>query len=189
MMGITIIAGILVSVVGKYVPFMLLGSLMLTIGCGFCTTLTSTTDRAHWVGYVFLAGAGVGMGLNQPETAAQTVFDIADVPTSTAIILSCQILGGAIFLSVGNSVLDNRFLHILAATAPHLDALQILDAGVTGFLRQDQLGLDSATQVLVAQAFNTAATETFRVAAVLGGLSFLAALGMEWKSVKEETGV
>lgn len=114
--------------------------------------------------------------------AAQTVFGIEDVSQSTAVIMSCQILGGAIFLSVGNSVLGNRFVGILAEVAPSLNGHELLEAGITAF-RQGH-GIDS--EALIIAAYSEALTVVFRVAMVLGVISFLAALGMEWRSVKQE---
>ncbi|KAE9366550.1 MFS general substrate transporter [Stipitochalara longipes BDJ] len=178
----SIIAGVLVSTFGSYVPFMLGGSVLLTIGCGLCTTLTPTSGHAHWIGFVVIAGAGIGFGQNQPEMAAQTVFGIEDVSISTAVMMSCQILGGAIFLSVGNSIIGNRFVEILAEIAPSLNGQELLHAGITAF-RQ---GHDLASEMLIITAYSRAVTEVFRVAMVLGAVSFVAALGMEWRSVKPE---
>lgn len=114
--------------------------------------------------------------------AAQTVFGIEDVSQSTAVIMSCQILGGAIFLSVGNNVLGNRFVTILAEVAPSLNGHELLEAGITAF-RQ---GHDLNSEALIIAAYSEALTDTFRVAMVLGIMSLVAALGMEWRSVKPE---
>lgn len=178
----SIIAGVLVSTIGLYVPFMLGGSVLLAIGCGLCTTFVPETSHAHWIGFVVILGLGIGLGQNQPELAAQTVFEIEDVSASTAVIMSSQILGGTIFLAVGNNIVDNGFVKSLADMAPWLDGRELLQLGVTAF-RQGQ---SHESEALIIEAYSRAVTDTFRLTWILGVVSFVAALGMEWKTVRPE---
>ncbi|KAJ5564919.1 hypothetical protein N7513_001161 [Penicillium frequentans] len=92
-----IIAGTGTTVVGYYVPFMILGSTILSIGTGLLSTSTVSTPLGRWVGYQVIAGAGLALGFDAPQLAAQTVFDTAehDMTIALTIITSLMNLGGA----------------------------------------------------------------------------------------------
>ncbi|KZO90450.1 major facilitator superfamily transporter [Calocera viscosa TUFC12733] len=70
----SIVAGIGVTKIGYYVPFMILSSILLSVGIGLLTTFKVDTGRSVWIGYQILAGCGVGFGMQQPVIAAQTVL-------------------------------------------------------------------------------------------------------------------
>lgn len=175
-------AGTLVSILGQYVPFMLLGSVIMAIGSGLLTTLVPGSGRAKWIGYEIMAGVGVGLGLDQPQIAAQAVCSLDDVPIATSIVASAQIFGSALFLSVGNTILDRRLIGALLDRAPSVDTQTILDAGDTGF--RSIVAKDVLPQVV--DAYSVAVSSTWYLSAALAAVSFVVALGMEWKSVKEE---
>ena len=94
----SIITGGLVTVLGYYAPFMILSSVLSSIGAGLLTTLGVHTGHAKWIGYQAIFGIGVGCGLQQTFIAAQTVLPLEDVPTGTAIVVFLQTLGGALFV-------------------------------------------------------------------------------------------
>ncbi|KAL8860214.1 MAG: hypothetical protein Q9198_010590, partial [Flavoplaca austrocitrina] len=73
-------AGGLITYTGYYTPFMIISSILVSLGAGFITTfnpdthLTTLTIPKHsaWIGYQALFGLGSGLGMNQPLMAAQT---------------------------------------------------------------------------------------------------------------------
>lgn len=102
-LGVTIfsiVSGIGVTVLGYYTPFMLVGAAISAVGAGLLTTFEVETGSGMWIGYQALCGAGIGLVLQQPMIAAQTVLKLEDVPTGTSVIIFFQTLGGALFISV-----------------------------------------------------------------------------------------
>lgn len=101
---ISIVAGATVSIVGYYTPLMYVSTVIMAIGAGLLTTFKVDTGHAKWIGYQTLFGIGVGLGMQQPLMAAQTVLSIEDVPIGTSAMIFGQSLGGALMISVGQSV-------------------------------------------------------------------------------------
>ena len=59
----SVIAGGLVTKVGYYTPFMVVGSGLLAIGTGLLSILRVGTSVPEWIGFQVIAGAGTGMFL------------------------------------------------------------------------------------------------------------------------------
>lgn len=57
----TVIAGGMISWLGYYNPFLLLGTMLVTIGSGLFTTIEIDTSSVRWIGYQVIFGLGGGM--------------------------------------------------------------------------------------------------------------------------------
>lgn len=92
-----------------------------------------------------------------------------------------QILGGAIFVSVGQNVLNNQLLQRLAGIPGFTPAL-ISSGGATSLI--DSFSGENREKVLL--AYNESLRTVFRVGLVLAALSVIGAAAMEWRSVKKD---
>ncbi|KZP00733.1 MFS aflatoxin efflux pump [Calocera viscosa TUFC12733] len=178
---ITIVAGIGVRIIGYYVPFMILSSILLSIGSGLLTTFKVNTSSSAWIGYQVLAGCGIGFGIAAPIIAVQAVLPENLTAMGTSLIMFSMTLGGAIFISAGQSVFTTALVRNLSSTVPNISAQMIVSSGATEL--HNLVPQQYLAAVLV--AYNDAITEAFKVALVLACLSAPAALFMEWKSVKK----
>lgn len=176
----SVVAGILVTMVGYYTPMMIVGSVFTAIGFGLLTLLTPGTSSAKWIGYQIIAGAGVGLGMQQPLMAVQTVLDIKDVPTGTSIIVFLQTLGGALFVSIAQNVFSNKLVQYVGEYVPGLDPNVVLATGATSI--QSTIPKDMLPGVTL--AYNDALTSTFVVFTAMASVSILGSVFVEWKSVK-----
>ncbi|KAK2879500.1 MFS sugar transporter, partial [Arthroderma sp. PD_2] len=133
-----------------------------------------------WIGFQIIFGAGVGTGLQLSIIAAQTVLALEDVAVGTVIMMFCQTLGGALFVSVAQNVFTNLLVTGIRDAAPGLDASLVLRVGAT------QLKTMIAPEFLdgVQIASLSALANTWYVSAALAALSIVGAAGMEWRSVK-----
>lgn len=61
-----ILSGIGVTVTGYYAPFMIFGSIFGAIGVGLLSTLTPESNHSMWIGYQYIAGIRIGLGMQQP---------------------------------------------------------------------------------------------------------------------------
>ncbi|PBP24659.1 DHA14-like major facilitator [Diplocarpon rosae] len=177
---LSILSGILVTVIGYYAPFMILSSVFFAIGAGLLSTLTPESDHSKWIGYQCIAGLGIGLGMQQSLIAVQTVLDISLVPIGTSIVIFLQTLGGALFVSIGLNVFTNKLVESLGKYAPDVDPLIVLSIGATSL--QKDLPADQLPGVKL--AYNAALTQAFLVAAVMAALTVIGAAAVEWKSVK-----
>ncbi|KAJ7043819.1 DHA14-like major facilitator [Mycena alexandri] len=176
----SLIAGGVISAVGYYTQFMILGSIFMGVGAGLISTFNTSTKHTHWIGFQIIYGLGVGFGMQQPIMAAQTVLNLQDVPTGTSLIMFAQTLGGALFVSVGQNIFTNKLVSGLVSEVPGVDPAIVLNAGATS-LRN---AVDAQYIPAVISVYNTALVNAFYVSIAMGCLSIVGALGMEWKSVK-----
>jgi len=176
----SIISGILISKIGYYTPFMIVSSVMMAIGVGLISTWKVNTGHSEWIGYQAIFGFGVGLAMQQSLIAAQTVLHIDDVPIGTSVVMFCQTLGGALFISVAQNIFTNRLLSGLAQVVPDLNPGIVLATGATSL--KDAIDPKFLGGVLF--VYNRALTNTFYISVAMASLSIIGALGMEWKSVK-----
>ncbi|KAI2606609.1 putative MFS multidrug transporter [Hypoxylon sp. NC1633] len=175
-----IIAGIVVARVGYYAPFLIASSVFMAVGSGMLSTFTPTTGQPAWIGYQVLFGFGVGLGMQQPGMAAQTVLAKKDVPTGVALMFFFRNLGGAVFVSVGQNVFENALIDGLRQI-PGLDADAILHVGATGL--RDVVDSRYLQGVLV--AYNNAVVKVFYCGVAVSCATIVGAVAMEWRSVKK----
>lgn len=172
-------AGIFVSKNGYFTAPAIVGMCIATLGCGLLSTLTTTTSTAKWVGYEIPASAGFGMAIQQGFTAVQIVLPLDEVAIGTAAVVAFQSLGGAIFVSVGNTILQNA---LYTANIPGINISTALDAGAASLT--DNLTPEQASALI--SAYNGALQKVFTAAISMAGLAVFAAACMEWRNVKDQ---
>ncbi|EMD91142.1 hypothetical protein COCHEDRAFT_1156477 [Bipolaris maydis C5] len=177
---ISMLAGGAVTAIGYYTPFMLLSSVLMSIGAGLLSTMEVDSGSPEWIGYQFIFGAGVGFGMQQILVAVQTALPAEDVPIGTATMMFFQTLGGALFISVGQNVFTNQLIKNLASIVPDLDAGIVLRTGATEL--KHAIDPDFLSGVL--SAYNQTLTQTFYVSVACGAVSIFGAAFVEWKSMK-----
>ncbi|KAK5946085.1 hypothetical protein PMZ80_000224 [Knufia obscura] len=177
----SISAGILTRKLGYFTPWMYLSSILTPVGAGLISTFTPHTAHSAWIGYQALSGLGFGFGAQQPSVAAQTILARKDVSTGAALMMFCQTLGGAVFISVGNNIFESQLARDLTRI-PGVNVGSIASTGATDLRKM--ISLDLLPQVLV--AYNDALRATFYLITALACLTVLGSAAMEWKSVKKE---
>ncbi|KAK6501009.1 hypothetical protein TWF506_003765 [Arthrobotrys conoides] len=178
----TMISGVVVRATGYYTPFMIAASVIMSVGSGLLTTITPSAGAGKWIGFQILYGLGLGFGMQQPAIAAQAVLERKDVPIGTSMTMFAQILGGAVFIAVGQSNFVNKLVKgLIQINAEGIDASKIIHTGAT------HLKEVVAPQYLpeVWDAYNTAIVNVFYVAVALCCASLIGALGMEWVSTRK----
>ena len=176
----SLVVGFVTTIIGYYMPFIYVSSIMMPIGAGMLTTFTLNTPTREWIGYQIILGVGVGCGFQQAIIAAQAVLPLADIPSGTTAVLFFQLLGGALMVSAGQNVFTSRLASGLASI-PGVDAQLVIANGATNLRR---LIPDPANYSTALEIYNSGLTRAFRVSLVVACLAVVGAVGMEWKSVK-----
>ena len=177
----SIITGGLVTVIGYYTPFMLASSVVMSIASGLLTTFMPGTGHPEWIGYQALAGLGVGLGMQLPLIAVQTVLPLDLVPTGTAVIVFAQTLGGAVCVAIAQTIFQNKLIAKTAEYAPRIDPSVILAMGATNI--HTEIPAEDLQGVIL--AYDKALTQVFIVAVATAALSIIGSAAMEWRSVKK----
>ncbi|KAL0580750.1 MFS sugar transporter [Marasmius crinis-equi] len=177
----SLISGAMISATGYYTPWMILSTILASIGSGLISTFKPDTSSAKWIGFQVIYGLGIGVGMQQPLMAAQTVLPLEDVPSGTAIIVFAQTVGGAIFISIAQNVFTNKLVTEVVKNAPGLNPAVVLGAGATMIktvIPQEFLGG-------VIEAYNQALVNAYYVAIAMACLTVVGSVFVEWRSVKE----
>lgn len=176
----SIMAGALVQRLGYYVPFMIASSIIMSIGAGVITTFTPSTNHPKWIGYQIIFGFGLGLGMQQANLAAQAVLSRRDASTGIALIMFCQQLGGALFVSIGQNVFSNELIKGLRPISG-INPATVVKTGATEIRNVVDVRFFSQVRA----AYNGALTKTFTASLVMAALSIIGALCMEWKNIKK----
>ncbi|KAF7333853.1 Major facilitator superfamily transporter [Mycena venus] len=176
----SLIAGVAVTAIGYYTPFMILSSILTAVGVGLISTFSIGTTHTHWIGYQIIYGLGVGFGLQQPFIAVQTVLTLQDIPTGVTLLVFMKTLGGALSVSLAQTILSNNLKSGLSSKLPGVNPAIILGAGAINL--QGSVGAQDLATVI--SVYNDALVAAYRVSVVLACLSLLGALAMDWRSVR-----
>ena len=182
-LGITVasmVAGFGTKKIGYYTQFMYLSTVLSSIGAGLICTFTTNTAHPAWIGYQFLWGFGLGLGMQQPSVAAQTVLPKKDVSIGATLPYFTQTLGGSIFVSVANNVFDNKLAEGLRSI-PGVNSNVVTNVGATDL--RSVIPKQYLHSVLV--VYNNALRNAFYVSAALAAATIIGSLAMEWKSLKK----
>lgn len=127
----SLLAGVFVSKTGMFAQPSILGCAVATVGSGFLYTLKPTSPASRWIGFEILISIGLGTAIQQGFNAVQTCLPVATVPIGTAAVVAAQSLGGAIFVSVGNTILASHLLN--GNSVPGVDVRAVIQLGATRF--------------------------------------------------------
>lgn len=163
-----IIAGIVISSTGEFQLVSLIGSTLITVGCGLVFTLAIGSGSGEWVGYQILVGIGLGLCMQNAVIVAQAIVEPADLSTASAMALFFQLLGGAIWLAVGQALFTNKLISDLRAR-PSINAAQVVAAGATE-LRTLLSGEDLDYAI---ESYMAGLKDAYAVGIALGGATFV----------------
>jgi len=110
----------------------------------------------------------------------QTVLPKDKIPIGIALLGFIQFFGSTIFVTVCQSLLQNKLINGLSGRIPNFDPASITEQGATSI----RTLVAPEYLPLVLQVYNDAMKSIWYVGVGMGGLTLLASLGFEWKSVK-----
>lgn len=176
----SIVVGGIITWSGYYVPFLWIGSAIFVAGCGVLTLLKVDDGPAKWIGYQLLAGVGAGACIQIPFISVQCVLNAKDMPTGNAITIFSNTLGGALSISIAQSIFSNTLVERLQAQLPGDLPSQIIMAGAT---HVQQITPPQYLDIVL-EAYNSAIVRAFILSVAVAGLAFLVSLTFEWKNMK-----
>ncbi|OCK75415.1 MFS general substrate transporter [Lepidopterella palustris CBS 459.81] len=175
-------SGVLTTRTGYYLPWIWVSSVLMPIGAGLLTLLRVDSSTGHWVGYQILFAIGSGFGLQQPFVTAQAVLPLDEISTGIAVMLFAQLGGGAIFVSVAQTVFTSELVKRVGKLGlAGLDPKELTSLGATQF--RSVVPTDKLDAVLL--AYNASLVQAYRVGLIMACLSVIGPLGMKWVNVKK----
>ena len=192
----TVISGGLITAFGVYVPWLFAGSVLATIGAGLIYTIDIGTSSSKWIGYQALSGIGIGFAFQVPMIANQAFVKMSEISSVTAITLCklsspsltslClpypvfQTIGGAFFVSAGQTAFANRLLSRIPITAPGVKPGLVVATGATQL--RDVFAAEDIDGILI--AYMDGLKLTFALCIAFAGVTLPIALFAKWQNIK-----
>ncbi|EJU00926.1 gliotoxin efflux pump [Dacryopinax primogenitus] len=173
-----LLTGTLTRIWAQYVPLLIVGAAVATVGAGLLWSQDIGTGAGEWIGYQILVGVGVGISIQIPVVAAQSRVPVSDLAPVTAMVIFFSTLGSAMFISAGQAVFSNTLISSLAQTAPSADPLLVIGTGATSL--QQVFAPDVLPGIL--RAYMDGLKAAFVVAIAVLGLATVSGVFVEWKT-------
>ncbi|KAF2119283.1 DNA repair protein RAD50 [Lophiotrema nucula] len=176
----TIIAGAFMSSVGLFAPLMILGAIISTIAAGLIYMLDPSSGAGEWAGYQVVAGIGNGLCFQVPIMAGQALAKDEDVPTTTALLMWFQTIGGSLGLSAAQAAFSNELLNSLRRHAPNTSPSQVLLVGATEIRKA--FGPDEIPGII--NAYMDGLRVAFIFVIALFGCATVISIATPWTNIK-----
>ncbi|KAK0716265.1 major facilitator superfamily-domain-containing protein [Lasiosphaeris hirsuta] len=177
----SVVSGLLVTKLGYYIPWVLGSAALSAIACGLLSTLSISTSTGEWVGYQLILGAR-GAAMQMPLLAVQAVLPQSQISVGMALIVFANTFGGAIFLTVAQTIFTNSLRKHVEEYAPTIDLQQLLDAGASGIR-----GLVSEADLPgVLRAYSESVDQVFYLLTAASICAFIAGWGMGWYDLRKK---
>ena len=187
MLGIvttSIVSGKLISKLGHYKRYPIMGTAIMTVGILLMTRLHIDTPYWQISIYAVLVGAGLGLSMQTIVIALQNAVDFKDMGVATSSNTFFRSLGSVFGTAIFGSILTNRVGHYLQANFAELAKTD--PQSLSGFDMSKLNGISNSTAVLktlppvikntALEAFVSSFHIVFYAAAPITALGFLLAL-------------
>ncbi|KAG9768415.1 MFS transporter, partial [Aureobasidium melanogenum] len=175
MVLMSFVSGGMITRFGQYLPFFYLSSVLTSVGAGLISTFWVDTGHSKWIGYQVIFGSGLGLGVQLPITVVQLSCSREDIAAATSLMVFCQILGGAIFISVAQTAITQSLRHGLQQALPDIASTLLKNLTATQLVSQ----VPPAQAPVVRRVFNEAMRSEWHIAAGMAAGTIIAALGIK----------
>lgn len=164
-------------------PYMVLGELICLGGLVMLTQLRPESSTVYWAGALVVTGLGSGMAMQMPYSAISVVLTDDDIPVGTAIAVFLNQLGGALAVSVGQTITLTTLVALVPRRLTSLSLQLVKDAGASG-LSSLHLSIEDLT--ILRDIWNTAIVRTMILCTAFVAACLPFTVGMEWLNTKRE---
>ncbi|KAF1974842.1 putative MFS transporter [Bimuria novae-zelandiae CBS 107.79] len=176
-----IVGGILISALGQFAIYMVVGSALATVAAGLIYTLEVDSSSGEWIGYQVFIGLTVGLGFQVPVMASQALAKEEDIPTTTALIMFFQTMGGALGVSAAQTAFSNKLIASLVKKVPEVNPVQVLAVGATDIRKVFPPELLPG----IVESYMDGLKVTFIFIIALWGVATIVSVAMPWINIKE----
>lgn len=180
----TICAGFHMTAYGYYVPFMWTGSIFYVAGSVVYYLLQVDSNPGMWVGCQILAGIGFGISVQVTFLAVQVVTPSEDMPTACSWEVFFKSLGGAVGISVAQTIFSDVLFSRLQQI-PGLNAAAVVDAGAADVSVTKGV-VPAALVDKVKIAYSDAISRAFIVPIAVTALAVVLTWGLERRRIPME---
>ncbi len=168
------VAGRLISGHGHFKKYLVSGSVLLALGFALLATMDHRSSLVFIGGALFIAGAGLGMTMQNLVLAVQNTVAIRDIGASTSTVTFFRSLGGTVGVGVLGAMVANQLTAHIAAGLAHLGIT--LPAGGGSSSTLDLNAMPTPVAQVVRTAYGDVTGHVFLVASVLSVVGLIAVL-------------
>ncbi|PWN21642.1 MFS general substrate transporter [Microstroma glucosiphilum] len=179
----SVLFGIVVRRSGHYVPSLIVTAILAPVGAGLISTFGLNTGHSEWIGYQVIYGFGIGHGMMGANMGVQSTFSDADLPVAMANVFFFQLMGAAIWLSVGENLFTTKLIDAVQGI-PGVDPNTISSIGATDI--RSVFGDDPTALQGVIVAYNTALKSVWYLVTGLSASLVLPLVFFKWVNVNKE---
>jgi len=176
MMTASISSGRIITKYGRYKPFPIFGTLMITLGMWLFSHVTLTTSLLALSSWMFIIGLGLGSFMQVAVLAVQNSVDRTHLGTATSATTFFRTIGSSLGGAIFGTILISRLTHHLTQTLPATAAQHISTTSIitNGTAQISSLPLKVQNDIL--QAFVSAFHDMFLIGIPFAVAAFVVAL-------------
>jgi len=166
----SIVSGQIITRTGRYKPFPIAGTAVMTFGLYLLSTMSPSSSRLSISLFMFVLGLGLGMVMQVLILAVQNAVDYADLGVATSGATLFRSIGGSLGTAVLGAIFSNRLMSELRS---------VFGAGAAGHANtgstvnpQEIAKLPSALRDGYLHAFTNALSTVFLVASAFAIVAF-----------------
>jgi hypothetical protein len=110
LMGMSLVAGLLISKTGKYKLLLIVSPIVLLVGMWLATSLSLSTPRVELWGWLALIGIGLGPSMSAYTLVVQGTIHPSDMGVGTSTITFMRQVGGTVGLAITGTLFANNFI-------------------------------------------------------------------------------
>lgn len=161
---------------------MLATSVLAPIASGLLTTLDLKEHIGKAVALLAFLGAAVGLGIQGPQIALQTVLSIDDVSSGGAVLNFGSGMGSALWICASATLFQGRLYDEIHASSPGTNVTVVTEAGLSRL--RELIGPEKLGSVLA--GYENAVIQTLYIPLGLALLTAVGSLATERKSIKKK---
>jgi hypothetical protein len=170
--------GAILSAYGYYMPWYLVGGLLVLTGGALMYVVDQGTSPARVYGYSIILGFGDGLFLQTSFSVAQAIVDPQLIASAVGFITCAQVSGVTIALAIANSVFLNKSQTSISAILPDIPKAQI-QAAIAGAGSDFVKSLSATVREEVLTAIVSAMSKTYILVITAGSLAAVLSLAMK----------
>ncbi|KAI0020357.1 putative MFS multidrug transporter [Xylariomycetidae sp. FL0641] len=180
-----IISGVMVTRLGYYLPWAVVGGAGATLAMGLISTWSPSTSIAMLVGYQIMYGLR-GTAVQPAVTAVQTALPPTQGQMGMAFVIFCQGMTASIMLIVANVIFTETLTEQIRIHAPSVNPEAALAAGGSASAVRALLPSGSPEMAGLLKAFSNAFDTLCYLLVAAAAVGFAAAWGMGWVDVRKK---
>ncbi|KAL9111175.1 MAG: hypothetical protein Q9227_004438 [Pyrenula ochraceoflavens] len=178
-----LLGGLGTSSLGYYNPFMITTTILAPIASGLLTTIRLDDALTKTLCLLGFLGVAVGVGIQAPVMALQTILKPNDLPIGVAAIAFGATMGNAVWIVVSAALFQNRLEEEVASQGLGLANTTMLEHSGLSEIR-DIVGAERLLDVLM--GYDRAIMQTLYLPVGLAVATLLGSALMDWKPVKKK---